>query len=259
MKLFDLNIGVMLNNKDKVAKLILQDNYDVVVLQESMRKLNGNVKSMFNSCNALQEKTAYKNSFFGPLWYGTKEVENGKITADFGGCVEQGNQTLTNFPIVKASNVFYYLKYGMYEDATNFKKDDHPRAFTNTILDANGKELQIINVHGLWSKNKTGSLRTAKQLTAILKQIRFDIPSIVVGDFNLLPSTSQIKSLGKKLRNLIAENGIKSTRPSFDDGLDTGNIVCDYIFVNRLVKVNKFEVIQTNISDHYPLILDFDI
>ena len=90
-------------------------------------------------------------------------------------------------------------------------------------------------------------------------KIRKDIPVIVVGDFNLLPNTESIKILNNELINLIEKYDIKSTRPNFDDGLDSGNIVCDYIFVNDKIKVNDFKVIKTNISDHLPLLLDFDI
>ena len=41
--------------------------------------------------------------------------------------------------------------------------------------------------------------------------------------------------------------------------LDVGDSVDDYIFVNDKIKVNDFKVIKTDVSDHYPLILDFDI
>lgn len=121
------------------------------------------------------------------------------------------------------------------------------------------KELQIINVHGTWNKDKIGNKRTKIQTKAILENIRYDIPCIVVGDFNLLPDTKEIKSLSSNLENLIERFNIKSTRPEFDDGLDKGNIVCDYIFVNNKVKVNNFCVVNSNVSDHLPLILDFDI
>lgn len=59
--------------------------------------------------------------------------------------------------------------------------------------------------------------------------------------------------------NLIDKFNIKSTRPDFDDGLDKGNMVCDYVFVNDKVKVNNFIVSNSNVSDHLPLILDFNI
>ena len=88
---------------------------------------------------------------------------------------------------------------------------------------------------------------------------RKNIPTIIVGDFNLFPETKSIGILNKEFKNLIDEYKIKSTRPTFDDGTDKGNNVVDYIFVNDKIKVNEFGVINTNISDHLPLILDFDI
>lgn len=93
----------------------------------------------------------------------------------------------------------------------------------------------------------------------ILENIRYDIPSIVVGDFNLLPETEEIKTLSNKMHNLIEKFNIKSTRPDFYDGLDKGNVVCDYIFVNDKVKVNNFNILNSNVSDHLPRILDFEI
>jgi endonuclease/exonuclease/phosphatase family metal-dependent hydrolase len=63
----------------------------------------------------------------------------------------------------------------------------------------------------------------------------------------------------KDFRNLIKEYNIKSTRPDFKDHLDEWNNVVDYIFVDDKIKVNNFEVINTDISDHLPLILDFEI
>ena len=50
---------------------------------------------------------------------------------------------------------------------------------------------------------------------------------------------------------------IKSARLNVDDDLDTDNSVCDYIFVND--KVKDLKVINIDISDHLPLLLDFDI
>jgi endonuclease/exonuclease/phosphatase family metal-dependent hydrolase len=52
---------------------------------------------------------------------------------------------------------------------------------------------------------------------------------------------------------------IKTTRPTFDDGLDVGDIVCDYIFVNDLVIIKDFKVDYTIVSDHLPLHLEFDL
>ncbi|MBQ9012158.1 MAG: hypothetical protein IJ094_01025, partial [Bacilli bacterium] len=107
--------------------------------------------------------------------------------------------------------------------------------------------------------DKMGDERTLNQIESILEDVKYDIQSIVTGDFNLLPVSESIKNISQKLTNLIEKYDIKSTRPSFDDGLDKGDIVCDYIFVNDKVKINDFKVINTNVSDHLPIVLDFDI
>ena len=259
MKLFNLNIALKIDNDKEVVDLILKDKYDIVTLQESVRKLDEDVYHIFDTCGYICRTTKYKNNFFGPLWLGRQRRGDGSLAIDFGGYAEQGNQFLTNLPIVEAKNIFFYQDYAIYEDATNFRRDDHPRAFTDVIVKVGEKELQIINIHGAWSVDKKGNARTKLQTKAILKRVRHDIPSIVVGDVNLLPDTKEIKKMSKKMTNLIDKYNIQSTRPDFDDGLDVGNLVCDYIFVNDKVKVNDFIVMDTNVSDHLPLILDFDI
>lgn len=69
-----------------------------------------------------------------------------------------------------------------------------------------------------------------------------------------MPETKEIKLLSEKMDNLIERFNIKSTRPDFK-----GNFVCDYIFVNDKVKINNFSILNSNVSDHLPIVLDFDI
>ena len=257
MKLLNLNLGIKLDNSKDVIKLIKEEQCDIVAFQEVMRKKDDSVYDMYNSSNVIKSNTNFKYSYFGPLWYARHHIKNNKVTRDFGGTTEQGNEILSKIPILKADNVFYYKEYLEFSDTTNFRIEDHPRAFIDAILDVEGRKVQVINIHGCWNKDKKDDNRTILQMEKILSHIRYDIPSIVVGDFNLLPNTKSIEMISKKMMNLIEKYNIKSTRPKFDDGLDKGNLVCDYIFANNKVKVNDFRVIDTNISDHLPLILDF--
>ena len=259
MKLFNLNICNKKDNNQQIVDLVNTCACDIVTIQESMRALDKDVDPFYDSYNVLKNQTNYQNDFFGAVWVAKTRKNNGVITKDFGGYIEQGNQILTNLPIIQAKNVFFYQEYSTFEDETNFRQNDHPRAFVDAILKVGDKSLQIINIHGNWSADKNGNKRTKNQTKILLKKIRTDIPCIVVGDFNLLPQTKEIKLLSKKMRNLVFEYDIKSTRPDFDDGLDTGNIICDYVFVNDKVKVNNFSVPQNTASDHYPMILDFEI
>lgn len=186
-------------------------------------------------------------------------MKNGKLHRDFNGFIEQGNEVVSRFPIVEASNEHYYKKYSLVLDWTNFYTDDHPRTVQIVELDVNNKRLQILNLHGLYSRDKQDSEKTIHQCKYILEAAKKkDISTIIAGDFNLFPKTKSIEILSKEFRNLIDEYKIKTTRPHFNDEIEYGDNVVDFIFVSKEIKVNDFKIINTDISDHMPLILDFD-
>ncbi len=259
MKLLNLNICIKLDNTKEVIKFIKEENADVIAIQEAMHGVEDSCFPMYQSENELVKLDTYPNNVFAPLFIAEGVTKNGKITRDFGGKAEQGSLILSKYDIKEHANEFYYNEYRYEYDATNFRTKDWCRSIQNAIIEINGKELQIINVHGIWNEGKVGDARTISQSEFILSKVREDIPCIVVGDFNLLPETESIQLLNNKLHNLIDNYKIESTRPHFDDGLDKGNLVCDYIFVNDMVKVNNLEVISSHVSDHLPLLLDFEI
>ncbi len=262
MKLISFNIGIKIDNSKEVGSFVEKQNPDIVAFQEIIRHFDESVFDMYRSQKHIKEiiGKSLPYSFFGPQWIADAMRMNGKKHRDFNGFVEQGNEIISKFPILNATNEFYYKHYSLELEWTNFHTEDHPRCVQIVELDVDGKNLQILNLHGIYSRDKQDSERTLSQCKYVLGIARRkNIPTIIVGDFNLFPGTKSIGILNKQFKSLINEYGIKSTRPDFNDELDKGNNVVDYIFVNDKIKVNNFEVINTNISDHFPLILDFDI
>ena len=263
MKLLCWNIGIKIDNTKKVLEFIKDNHFDILAFQEALKAHDEKTYPMFRTQNDTENtfKKEFPFTAFAPVWGAKAIIKNGLPARDFGGFVEQGCYTLSKYEILEHYNQFYYLDYkepGF--DATNFKRDDHARSIQNMTLDINGQKLQVINVHGTWNEDKLGNERTANQCNFIIeKALENDYPTIIVGDFNLLPNSKDIKLMNNHFRNLVVENNIRSTRPTFDDGLDKGDIVCDYIFVNDKIVVNDFQVIENDISDHMPLVLDFDI
>ena len=200
-------------------------------------------------------------SFFGPQWFAHADIKNGKIHRDFGGKIEQGNEVIAKFPINKAANEHYHKSYGDSSDRTNFHSEDHARSVVIAELDINGKSLQVLTLHGAYSTEKKDTERSLKQSEFLIKAVkRKNLPTIIAGDFNLLPDTKSIEMIDKEFRNLGQEYKITSTIPKHDHGTETTKKgVLDYIFVNDQIKVNDFKVIETDISDHLPLLLDFDL
>ena len=259
MRLLNLNICIKLDNNDKVIELIKQEKPDICTFQEAMNGTEQSCFEMYQSKNKLVEIQEYPFYEFAPLFIAKGVSKDGVITRDFGGKAEQGSLILSKYDICEHYNQFYYNEYRYEYDATNFREKDWCRSIQNAIFNIKDKKVQIINVHGIWNRDKLGDERTVAQSEFILSQMRGDIACIVLGDFNLLPNTQSIQMINHKMKNLIDICNIKSTRPNFNDVLDKGNVVCDYIFVNDKIKVNDFKVIQSNASDHLPLLLDFEI
>ena len=262
MKLVSFNISIKLDNNDSVVEFLRGVGADIIALQESIRHFDGGVFERYRSAGAVERSLAatHPHRFFAPSWWADKFINNGKIHRDFGGKVEQGNHIISKFPIAQASNLFFQGEYGEWSDVSKFRELDHPRNVALTTIKLGSGTLKTLNLHGIWNENKLGDARHIHQSEFIINEaLKDDLPTIIMGDFNLLPESEGIGLMNKRFRNLINEYGIKSTRPVFDDGLDQGGMVVDYIFTNDKVKVNNFEVGDTDISDHRPLILDFSI
>lgn len=262
MKLISFNIGIKIDNSKQVGDFIKSHAPDFVAFQEIIRNIDGSVYDMYKSQLHIKKIVGKELPyyFFGPLWITDAVRKNGKIHRNFNGYVEQGNEIISRFPIQKATNEHYYKKYSLELEWSDFHTEDHPRSIQIVEFYINNKTLQILNLHGIYSKDKKDSYRTLEQCKYILDVAkRKNVATIITGDFNLFPDTESIKILSKEFRNLINEYKIKSTRPNFNDGTDIGNNVVDYIFVSNNIKVNDFYVIDTNISDHLPLFLDFDL
>ncbi len=156
--------------------------------------------------------------------------------------------------VVAEGELFVYKEKGHIPDGDI---GNHARNIQYITLLIDNKPVTIVNFHGLWNgKGKTDTEDRLNQSRNILKFIEsLNGECLLCGDFNLLPETESIKIIESgKLRNLIKENGIKSTRSSFYIKPDKH---ADYIFTSNGIKVDNFKVLQYEVSDHLPLLLEF--
>jgi exonuclease III len=125
------------------------------------------------------------------------------------------------------------------------------------------RRLAVINFHGValpGDKLDTPQrLGHAKQLQLIWDSLP-GLPKILCGDFNLFPETESIKILEGLGKNLIKEFKIQSTRNEVSWKIHNNvQHFADYAFVSSEVKVKSFEVPYNEVSDHLPMILEFEV
>lgn len=121
------------------------------------------------------------------------------------------------------------------------------------------KILNIINCHGVpYPGDKLDTkvrIIQSKEILNFAKNI--DEPMIIGGDFNLDPTTKSVKIFEEdNFLNLIKKFEISTTRNE-NSWLKYSNkqLFADYVFVKK-VEVKKFEVPNSDISDHLAMILE---
>lgn len=122
----------------------------------------------------------------------------------------------------------------------------------------NQKIFSVLNVHGLWTgKGKKDSPERLAQSQRIREFMdTLNVPKILCGDFNLRPNTQSMHLLDTGMVNLIKTHKIRSTRTSFYTKAEK---FADYILISPEIRLNRFEVLSEEVSDHSPLLLDFEL
>lgn len=115
----------------------------------------------------------------------------------------------------------------------------------------------IVSVHGLWQEGiKTDTeakIEQSKKILDLAKKV--EGKKVICGDFNLLPHTKSIKMLGDEYVDLIQKYKIENTRSSL---YQKEIRHADYVFTGKDITISDFSVPDMEISDHLPLVLDFE-
>lgn len=135
-----------------------------------------------------------------------------------------------------------------------------PNNLQYCIFEHEGQTYTLAHVHGMWAGKGVGKGDLPERIAQSRRIIDFLQTKakgrvVLCGDFNLWPETESLKMIEDcGMRNLIKEKGITSTRSSY---YKSENKFADYVLVSGDVLVKHFEVLQDEVSDHLPLLVDF--
>ncbi len=127
-------------------------------------------------------------------------------------------------------------------------------------IERDNQRFIICNFHGfsLPGDKFDTPARIRQSKTLIDTFIRYEMPVIIGGDFNLRPDTNSVRLFENSgYNNLIREHSITTTRNAiaWEHHPNARQLFSDYVFVNKEAKIKTFEVINNNVSDHLPMVL----
>ena len=244
MKIIQLNIwGGKLGLQ--IIDFLNQEKPDFVCMQEVNDLKGRSGYKFFATLDDIKEGTGFAQAFMSAS-YASRYMERE---------LEYGNAVLSKFPATSVKKIFTRGEYKRSFDVT--KDDGNIRNLQLVTVEIDGRPLNILNHHGHHVRDsKAGNDETLRQMKLIADVLEgLEGPVIMCGDFNLEPDSKSLAVINNKLTNLSIKHGLKDTYNQFGSVSN----VCDYIFVNDLVKVRRFGMSKALVSDHNPLILEFDL
>lgn len=207
---------------DEIANIIEESGADIIGLQEVDSNF---VRSKFqNQLKYLADKLSMNYA------YG----DNVNIVG-----AKYGNGILSKYPIESYENL-------------KLPSGKEQRGLLAAVIDIDGNKINFLNTHlGLTSSERLVQVNTiSKYIDTLLGEV------ILVGDFNDVHRSRSVHEMTKKLSDIgyITNN---SRVPTFEVALLSKRI--DYIFISKNIKANKYKVIRSNASDHYPIVADVKI
>jgi hypothetical protein len=126
------------------------------------------------------------------------------------------------------------------------------------IQSDNEEQLTVLNMHGLWQRDSKKAdtperLQQSEKVNGFFKHMGGK--KILCGDFNLSPHGEAMRKFEDDLTNLIKKYEINSTRSSHYPKAEK---FADYILVSKNIEVKDCKVLPDEVSDHLPLLLDFN-
>jgi len=255
MKIITLNIwgGHVFEPLMKFVRKQKKDT-DIFCFQEVMASNTG--KTDHNGCRInvledLKKELVDYQVFYRPVQHGWIPVKNARVDYD----VHFGLATFVtrSIQVLNEGEFFVYRTRNNMED--NIFKTI-PRNVHWIQFQMSESQFTVCNFHGYWQPGPKidcqERIEQSKRVKTFLDNTRGE--KILCGDFNLLPETESMQILEKDLINLVKEHHIQTTRSTFYDWDDK---FADYILVSDGVKVEKFTVLQDQVSDHLPLLLEW--
>lgn len=234
-------------NWKKEIDLIKSQNPDIFVLQEVTKNIP---KFGLNNIDVFHEFENAFPDFKGIIAPITYKKEKGKE-------IFFGNAIFSKFSVI-SSNIHYYLKP---LDWT----DDYERQSRNLVeakVKINGQELYVFTTHFTYSPAFADTPIKVKEAEKVIEIIKDKQPMIIAGDFNSHFKSEVIKKIDKEVLYIDREHNPTWTKHPFSyKGFEETELKwkLDYIFISERLKCKSFKIIDTDISDHLPIVAELEL
>ena len=231
---------------ERIAGVIRSSGADIIALQE--------VDSHYSGRSGFEDQAARLAAMLDMSYsYGPNLVEPPLVPGQ--PSRKYGNAVLSCFPIKYAVN-------HSYREVEKPPEDAEPRGVLETVIDLGGTYLSLFNTH--LALHEEGLRSNIGELLEIAEATLF--PAVIAGDFNAVPDHPEIEKVRSRFRDAFAgimpEESLtfpSRHRDASGMGMTEPAARIDYLFSRGAEKISHARVIDTDASDHMPIVAELII
>ena len=166
----------------------------------------------------------------------------------------QGNAILSKYPFIKCEKTFVQEPS---TDKNDYSKEG--RVYLEVTILYNNKVYNIGTTHLSYTDRFIETSLKDIEVNKLIETIKNKNNYIFTGDLNTIKSSKYIKEIEKYYTNHDTSN-TWTTKPFSYNGfiVDKLDYKLDYVFTSSDIIVKKVEVINTEYSDHLPILCEID-
>jgi len=230
--IFGVSFGDSDSVRDKVrqiAVLLREKNADIVILNEICLECG---PTGVNQVEMLAREAGYPYAVFGHnMNFGLPFFRH-----------REGNAILSRFPIAAAENINLHEPRSPLSHAAN-------RRVLKVAINLAGENITVFAVH-LPANHPAQNLEQAKALRGRIEECGGSV--IVAGDFNATPGSATMLEIGA-MPNIQQPGECNPTYVKYPP-----ERIIDFIFGPAAWRLVSYETIQSDLSDHYPVLAVFN-
>jgi endonuclease/exonuclease/phosphatase family metal-dependent hydrolase/ubiquinone/menaquinone biosynthesis C-methylase UbiE len=230
---------------DKIIELLKRLDADIICLQELSGNtvINPNIRTdirigkelgLFSYCEKTQEWSNWEKEY-------------------------QANGIFSKFPIIESKKTILHSSHS--PSIINFSEEG--RIYIEALIEIQDFHLYIGTTHLSYSHKFLGSIQKEEEEKKLIKAIKHRNNYIFSGDLNAPPNSNIVNQLLKKFKHCGPDFESKTwtTKPFDYNGFIENelNWRLDYIFSTKDIVIKSSEIIETDISDHLPILIYFEL
>ncbi len=241
------NGGSLLPN---ILKFFDEHAADLYLLQEAYNSPDPALIENYRSVEVLQAKSGLPYANFAPMLLDKLLI----------GKVEAGNAVLSRYPIISSDIHFFDQPYRERDGYDPAEWPTSPRILQHVVVDTQGRELHVFNLHGVWDLDGDRFSPTRQKMSQVIRDsVRGKKNVILAGDSNARPTNKAMRDIENELVSVFGTE-LKSTynmRRKDNSGYATA--ACDQMYVSSDIQILSAACPMVDISDHLPLVVTLAI